>query len=68
MRRFVDAYYPMQVNLDVHFPEDRLELHDLRPLPAKAGKLARGKGFLCWDGWCMGRQITEFDFKTDQRP
>ena len=68
MRRFLDGYYPMRVSLEVYFPADRLELQELWPLPGKAGKLERGKGFLLWDGWFTGRLITAFDFVTDRQP
>jgi hypothetical protein len=67
MRRFLDGYYLMRLSLEIHFPKDRLELDEMRPLPGKAGRLERGEGFLLWDGWFSGRLISEFDLVTDQR-
>jgi hypothetical protein len=62
MRRFLDGYYPMQVVLDVSYPEDRIALVQHQPLAQPGFAVRAEAGHVAVDAAFEGRLFTCLDF------
>ncbi|KAA6182996.1 hypothetical protein F2Q65_16885 [Thiohalocapsa marina] len=62
MRRFLDGYYPMRVQLDVQYPETQLRLIGQSPESQPGFDVTRTAGALRIDATFEGRLITCLDF------
>jgi hypothetical protein len=62
MRRFLDGYYPMQVALNVSYPEDRLALVDHQPTSQPGFEVRAASGHVAVDAAFEGRLFTCLDF------
>lgn len=63
MRKFLDGYYPMQVSLDIDYPEALLKLDSFSPSPEPGGQIRLKPGSIKWNAYIEGRLFTRFVFK-----
>lgn len=62
-RRFLDGYFPMQVTLDIHYPEALLRLDQLEPVPQPGFTLVEESGHLRLQALFSGRLTLELGFR-----
>jgi hypothetical protein len=63
-RKFLDSYFPMHVSLEVAYPQELLELSNLRPQSEGAYQLTREAGRLVADTWFSGELTFEIGFTS----
>lgn len=61
-RQFLDGYYPMRVTLDIHYPENRLTLREIKPSPQPGFSVKQASHRLLIDTWFEGKLNTEVHF------
>lgn len=64
MRRFLDGFYPLAVQLELHWPADALALGDIHPSAQPGFKAETGAGYLRIDTVFEGRLRTEINFQA----
>jgi hypothetical protein len=62
MRRFLDGFYPMQVSLEIHYPE-QFRLQEISPPPQPGFRLRQQQGRIELDGWFEGKLTTRIIFR-----
>lgn len=64
MRKFLDSYFPMHVMITVNYPEHRLVLDDVTPLPDGPVVKSSTPGSHAIDVWFRGRLTFNFLFQS----
>lgn len=64
MRRFLDGYYPMHVDLEVEYPCAQLQLASVDPLPQPGFSITEDGCRLFIDAWFEGRLKTDLRFRN----
>ena len=62
MRKFLDGYYPMQVTLDIDYPQTMLRVVDISPQPAPGLALQETPGHIHIDALFEGELFTLVQF------
>ncbi len=68
MRRFLDGYYPMRVELDLRMPPGLLRLVSVDPPPQPGFRVDRAPGRIRYDAVFEGRLVTELRFRRAGGP
>lgn len=68
MRKFLDGYYPLNVSLNVHYPELILKLIEIRPAPQAGWKVQYRKNQVILSGRFEGELRTRLLFKYLPEP
>ena len=61
-RKFLDGYYPMQVTLTIHFPDDSIRFKSVTPQIQPGLTVRQEKGKLDLNAWFEGELTTEIRF------
>jgi hypothetical protein len=62
MRKFLDGYYPMQVTMEVRYPQDRLRFADIQPQPQRGFRVDATGADVAIEAWFEGRLRTRLRF------
>ena len=66
MRRFLDGYYPLRLNVAIDYPPALLRLTNVDPVPQPGFLARRFPGRLELEAWFEGKLHTRIDFcRTD---
>jgi hypothetical protein len=62
-RRFLDGYYPLHVQLNVHYPIDKLHFTGSKPVAAPGFTVRQTDASVFVDAWFEGKLMTELLFE-----
>jgi len=63
-RKFLDGYYPLHVQLNVHYPVDKLHFMGSKPVTAPGFTVRQTDASVFVDAWFEGKLMTELLFET----
>ena len=63
-RQFLDGFYPMHVTLDIHYPESRLTIREIKPSPQPGFTVTHFSNRVLIDAWFEGKLNTEVHFSS----
>jgi hypothetical protein len=64
MRKYLDGYYPMRVSMQIHYPQEQLEMLGISPQQQDGFQVTDSKGVLQFDTLFEGELRTQITMQT----